>query len=684
MAVPSSSNYPRGKKRAYVEDREASSSLSPVPVATPSAPKVKKPKRAETRNCPVCDEVVPIRLLATHAELESQRLQAIFDQVGSTESIYEEPDYGLGSSLRSGRSSTLKIRKSGKGDTLQEAGKTIQTIKRHRKQRHSKLREMGREEERGRENLSWGEEIICPVCMVTVRGDQDVLDAHVDACLANESRRLEEERQLTLEERAAEDEVWEGSYADGAAGHVGNVRGAKFVSKKTLRVTENNKGTGFHTRNQNEEDVEDEIDVDGDEGFGDIQFTEGDVMPVTSSREVDQDLDVEIEGDGEDEAQQEQKILHDLVAEGKVVRNASGSGSGLEEAKAKMEEVMGLGDTEKMDLAVLAARKRGDKASLITALENKVTQLQHTKKMPLGPSSSAVHIHTTSTASAPNASRTPTSVNVHPVALFTILDHYLRRGDNQDRVIGTLLGTRTETEIEVKSSFAVLHSETSEQVAVDMEYHRAMYELHHKVNPKEVIVGWYSTGSNLNTYSALIQNFYSQETGPNQAIHLAINTGVEEDETAGVSAFVRHVIVHSPVGVFPKPENCVFVPVPVEIRFHDAERSGLDLLTKTATSPNATSSQPVSDLEILEQSILSVQSMLDRVLTYVQKVLSGKVKGDPAIGRYLMDTLGASTDDLNKGGFNASLQDTLMISYLANLVRSQAEVASRLALTATS
>jgi translation initiation factor 3 subunit F len=89
-------------------------------------------------------------------------------------------------------------------------------------------------------------------------------------------------------------------------------------------------------------------------------------------------------------------------------------------------------------------------------------------------------------------------VTIHPVALFSILDHYLRRKDDQDRVIGTLLGVRStsgvggsEAEtVEVRSSFAVLHSETSEQVAVDMEYHRTMYELHHKVNPKEVIVGW--------------------------------------------------------------------------------------------------------------------------------------------------------------------------------------------------
>ncbi len=86
---------------------------------------------------------------------------------------------------------------------------------------------------------------------------------------------------------------------------------------------------------------------------------------------------------------------------------------------------------------------------------------------------------------------TPTNITIHPVALFSILDHYLRRTDAQDRVIGTLLGTRHDNEVEVRSSFAVLHSETDEQVAVDMDYHRTMYELHHKVNPKEVIIGWW-------------------------------------------------------------------------------------------------------------------------------------------------------------------------------------------------
>ncbi|KAF5393171.1 hypothetical protein D9757_001296 [Collybiopsis confluens] len=323
--------------------------------------------------------------------------------------------------------------------------------------------------------------------------------------------------------------------------------------------------------------------------------------------------------------------------------------------------------------------------------------------MPLGPSSSAIHIQPHVSAASThthNAPKTPTNITIHPVALFSILDHYLRRKDDQDRVIGTLLGTRTtgtdpdtssETvTIEVCSSFAVLHSETSEQVAVDMDYHRTMYELHHKVSPKEIIVGWYSTGSNLNTYSALIQNFYSQETAPHQAIHVSLDTGVEPGQPAGVKGYIS-----SPVGVFPKAENCVFVPIPVELRFRDSERSGVNLLTQAALSatpstsssgPDSTDAHPSTSLDVLESTLLNVSSMLDRVLTYVKSVLDGKVAGDAAVGRYLMDTLGTNVDDLigggnsEKGGFNARLQDTLMLSYLANLVRAQAEVSSRLAL----
>lgn len=99
--------------------------------------------------------------------------------------------------------------------------------------------------------------------------------------------------------------------------------------------------------------------------------------------------------------------------------------------------------------------------------------------------------------------------------------------------------------------------------------------------------------------------------------------------------------------------------------------------------------------------------MIDRVQTYIQSVLSGEIESDVSVGRYLLETLSTATDGLESGRleslFNShlqvrrislysfvyqgeevltrfGLQDTLMISYLANLVRSQAEVSTRLTL----
>lgn len=127
------------------------------------------------------------------------------------------------------------------------------------------------------------------------------------------------------------------------------------------------------TRDRRAQDVDDEVDIEGDdqETFGEAQFTEGDILPVDNPQVVvEEDVEVEIEGDSEDEASRELKTLRDLVAEGKVVpRNTS------DDVKAKMEEVLGVGEADQMERAVLAAKKRGDKAALVAALENKVKQL---------------------------------------------------------------------------------------------------------------------------------------------------------------------------------------------------------------------------------------------------------------------------------------------------------------------
>jgi hypothetical protein len=55
---------------------------------------------------------------------------------------------------------------------------------------------------------------------------------------------------------------------------------------------------------------------------------------------------------------------------------------------------------------------------------------------------------------------------VHPLVLFNILDHYIRRNEGQERVIGTLLGVQSSSNsVTITNSFPVPHSE-GEQVRV--------------------------------------------------------------------------------------------------------------------------------------------------------------------------------------------------------------------------
>ncbi|KAL0636116.1 hypothetical protein Q9L58_004905 [Maublancomyces gigas] len=285
-----------------------------------------------------------------------------------------------------------------------------------------------------------------------------------------------------------------------------------------------------------------------------------------------------------------------------------------------------------------------------------------------------------------HATTGPLSVLIHAQALFSILDHSLRRNADQDRVIGTLLGVRSEdgSEVEIRNCFAVGHNESQEQVEVDMDYHKTMLGLHLKANPKEVLVGWYATSPELNTFSALIQNFYASNgegTFPHPAVHLTMST------VPGADIAIR-TYISSAVGVNQDriADSCLFVPVPYEIRYNDADRSGLELVAGAKNNEERTVSV-MTDIHALERAIEDVLGMLDRVGHYVSRVVHGETPGSTAIGKFLMNTLAlapkVAASDVERM-FNTHIQDVLLISYLANTIRTQIDLSNRLAsLTAT-
>ncbi|VTJ64660.1 Hypothetical predicted protein [Marmota monax] len=155
---------------------------------------------------------------------------------------------------------------------------------------------------------------------------------------------------------------------------------------------------------------------------------------------------------------------------------------------------------------------------------------------------------------------------------------YERRNDGAARVIGTLLGTVDKHSVEVTNCFSVPHNESEDEVAVDMEFAKNMYELHKKVSPNELILGWYATGHDITEHSVLIHEYYSREA-PNP-IHLTVDTSLQNGRMS-IKAYVSTLM-----GVPGRTMGVMFTPLTVKYAYYDTERIGVDLIMKTCFSPN--------------------------------------------------------------------------------------------------
>jgi hypothetical protein len=169
-----------------------------------------------------------------------------------------------------------------------------------------------------------------------------------------------------------------------------------------------------------------------------------------------------------------------------------------------------------------------------------------------------------------------------------------------------------------------------------MDYQKQMLALHLRANPREVLVGWYATSSDLNTFSALIQNFYSQQgdgTWPHPAVHLTVSTVPGQD-------IESRTYISAPIGVTAEraADSCLFIPVPHEIKYGEAEKSGLELIS-SAKDREDRSQEIMTDLDSLERAVQQVLDMLERVSNYVNNVLDEEAEPSSALGQFLMNAL---------------------------------------------
>lgn len=151
-----------------------------------------------------------------------------------------------------------------------------------------------------------------------------------------------------------------------------------------------------------------------------------------------------------------------------------------------------------------------------------------------------LHVSVGHSSTAPHLR--PFTCTVSPVVLFSVLDHFLRREEQHDKVIGALLGIRSPdgTEVEIRNSFSVIFTEESSQIVLDKDHYTSMHDLHQRVNPEEVILGWYTAGPNMTPASAPLHTIFAQDTGNFRPIQVTFDTDMLlKSDDLGMRAYTR-------------------------------------------------------------------------------------------------------------------------------------------------
>ncbi|XP_054166748.1 eukaryotic translation initiation factor 3 subunit F-like [Oppia nitens] len=276
---------------------------------------------------------------------------------------------------------------------------------------------------------------------------------------------------------------------------------------------------------------------------------------------------------------------------------------------------------------------------------------------------------------------TSITVRIHPVVLFNIVDIYQRRNSDANRVIGTLLGQQDKSgNVEISNSFVVQHREANNEVAIDIEVAKELYELHRKVNPNESIIGWFATGGGeINEYSVVIHDYYSRET--TIPIHLTVDPS---DRGINIKAYIS-----TPFGVPGKTTGTMFSQLTdVHIAAgYEPEMIGLRACTLASNLAIFGKAQSMdSELDMIINTSQKAQEVIASILHFIdESILTGN-KSIPSnsndIGRQLMATIesivpfGGEDDD----SLNANLKDLLMVVYLTNLTKTQLVLNEKLSL----
>lgn len=266
-------------------------------------------------------------------------------------------------------------------------------------------------------------------------------------------------------------------------------------------------------------------------------------------------------------------------------------------------------------------------------------------------------------------------VTMHPLVLLSAADHYHRvaRGTRK-RVVGVLLGMVSKGVVDCTNSFAVPFEEDSRNPDVfylDHNYLENMLAMFRKVNAKERVVGFYSTGpqirsNDLRIYD-IVQRFLPSST-PVPPIFCIID--IRPDRQSMPTTAYKVVEEVSTLNG-QRQVQLSFAHVPCKMGAMEAEEVGVEHLLRDINDPTVS-----TVASLIQGKIAGLATLTEKLIEckdYLESCVRGDVKVNPDIVANLQTILNLlpnlNTDEMVRSML-IKTNDMHMAIYLSALIRS--------------
>lgn len=271
----------------------------------------------------------------------------------------------------------------------------------------------------------------------------------------------------------------------------------------------------------------------------------------------------------------------------------------------------------------------------------------------------------------PSNSNIPNKIVVHPLVLLSVTDHYTRVAkDTNKRTVGILLGESSKGRIDITNSYAVPFEEDASNANIwylDHDYHENMFAMFKKVNAKEKVVGWYSTGPKIRPADIDINEMIRRYT-PNPVL-VIIDVNPKNEFEIPTDAYCA--VEQPPTSGEGSQQRYTFVHLPSEVGAVEAEEVGVEHLLRDIR--DVTTTTLTDRISAKLTSLKGLKRRLEDIDQYLDKVLAGEMPPNPAIVYNLQNMFNLRPDlhvaDVVRA-FNVVNNDNMMVIYISSLIRS--------------